>query len=236
VKYHSKTLVRNQYNSGIGQADVDFETAIELLIGDLATTNGFIISVDGNAPVSVSLATIDVTSFSGSTLDPSTTVDSLAEEIAKRIQEAYTDINVLGISVIVSFEPGPTPVGGLPLSALLRIASGKGDNTGSAVITPGGSDDATGPLMLGTAQGGLEVTAYSAHRPAANGLTFDAPVNLINFANVLQDSITDITLDELDGSGNTVPVDIPFNLVTMAATDKMYTAALGYSVINDDND
>ncbi|MBC8487238.1 MAG: phage tail sheath family protein [Bacteroidetes bacterium] len=90
--------------------------------------------------------------------------------------------------------------------------------------------------MLGTAQGGLEVSAYSAHRPAANGLTFNAPADWVTFADLTQNSIVVIALDELDGSGNTVPANIPVDLITTLATDKMYTAALGYSAINGDND
>ena len=216
--------------------DDSFKTAIKQLIGNDASANDFLISIDGNVPVPVSMATINIANFTGSSLlDSSTTDGSLAKEIATKIQTAYNAINVTGISVIVSFEAGPTPQGASN-SALLRITSGKTDNTGSVVITPGGPNDAAGPLMLGTAQGGLEVSPYTAWRPAANGLTFNAPADWVAFAEMDQNSITEIVLDELDSSENSVPVIINVDLIKTEATDKMFKAASGYSAINDDND
>lgn len=53
----------------------------------------------------------------------------------------------------------------------LRIAVDSADGTRAIRILPGGQNDGTGTLALGTLAGGLEVGLYSAHRPAMTGLT-----------------------------------------------------------------
>ena len=66
---------------------------------------------------------------------------------------------------------GPTPpVADGNATSLLRISS----TTGDVFIQPAATNDLAVPLMLGTAQGGLEVSRYAAAWPAPNGITFKA--------------------------------------------------------------
>lgn len=137
-------------------------------------TNRFKISVGGSPYVDVDLSTIVVT-----------TQVAASTDIGNAIQTAFTNQGILGITVSVTF---PGPVGG---PHRLRIEP-SGLTTGDVFIIPGTQlgpqRDLAVPLMLGTAQGGLEVSGHADRRPAPNGITFRAadPANLDAFANLLQ--------------------------------------------------
>ncbi|MBN1875036.1 MAG: phage tail sheath family protein [Anaerolineae bacterium] len=74
-------------------------------------------------------------------------------------------------------------------TVLLRIASANGD----VIIEPAASNDLAGALMLGAAQGGLEVSRYAANRPAATGTVFDIS-GLVDLAEQAQTAFNTMTI------------------------------------------
>jgi hypothetical protein len=162
---------------------------------------------------------------------------TLATEIQNRINQQFAAAGLNGVNVTVSFEDGPKPLhAALPgeqagdHTSLLRVAS---TGTGDIYIRPGSADDLAVPLMLGTQQGGLEVSAHAARRPAPSGISLKAsdPVVLAALGGIAQNAITKITLEELKpppGTGfNTV--DVGVDLVTTAAGDSIFRDNLGSS-------
>jgi phage tail sheath protein FI len=140
------------------------------MLGSTATTNRFRISVDGNASVEVDLSSLDFTA-PASVTNP-TPLDSPANALANlpgRIQQAINGVLPAGAIVAVTMEAGPAgPAAQDNLTTVqLRIASTKGD----VIIDPAANNDLAVPLMLGTAQGGREVSRYAGSRPAPTGYT-----------------------------------------------------------------
>ncbi len=198
-----------------------FSNAWSALLGSTAATNKFRISVDGNAPVPVSLEGIDIANLDST--DPAARRTALGSAIGDAINAALP----AGAAVTASFEDGPTPAAAEgTASSLLRITSDNGD-----VFIELEPDDAAGdvaaPLMLGTALGGLEVSRYSALRPAATGIAFMAPTGIVGFAGMDQNAFDTITV-------NGKEVALGTSLQTVAA-QKMYRD--GYAVsANGNND
>jgi len=145
-----------------------FQTAWQALLGNAATTNRFQIAIGNNGPVMVDLSGIVV----GAT-------DVLTEPlIASAIQTAFSTAGIPGITVTVTF-----PASATSTTRRLKIAPG-GTTHGDVYITPGSTlgtqRDLAVPLMLGTAQGGLEVSGHADRRPAPNGITFHADETDLN--------------------------------------------------------
>src|SRR5262249_47020385 len=96
-------------------------------------------------------------------------------------------------------------------------------------VAPG---TATG-LMLGEINGGTEVGAHSARRPAPTGVTFKASdlASVTAFAGLLQSDVTLVTLDELDTSVTPpalVAANVHFDLTTTNnATARMWNDVAG---------
>ena len=86
------------------------------------------------------------------------------------IEAKFTALNIPGTQVQVDFVNGP-----IANTQQLRIARRNppaGANT-DVYIRPASSRDLAVPLMLGTGQGGIEVSMSSRWRPAPCGITFD---------------------------------------------------------------
>jgi phage tail sheath protein FI len=161
----------------------NFQTAWTPL---LTPTKHFQISVNGSPYVEVVLTAIAVT-----------TPVATGTAIANAIHDTFNAKGIPGITVTVTF---PNPQGNL---RRMRIepATGHGD----VFIRPGSQNDLAVPLMLGTAQGGLEVSAAARalRRPAPNGITFRAidPAAYDALAVMQQTAVPQITLDDLSVSG-----------------------------------
>ena len=114
----------------------------------------------------------------------------------------------------VAFNDGPTPpAADGDRTSLLRISS----TTGDVFIQPAATNDLAVPLMLGTAQGGLEVSRYTAARPAPNGITLKAST-LATFA-----GLTQTAFDTLTVGGNEISLGTSLQTdSTNAATSPMY--------------
>lgn len=191
----------------------DFRDRWAELIGSSASAGGnrFRIYVDGRGPFPVDLSPMDI-----STLDTSVDIDTTANELADEIASVINNEALpTGLSVIVSFVEGPA-ASGTEGTTLLQIASA-GD--GPVQIEPEANDDLAVPLMLGTPQGGVEVSPYANRRPAPTGLTFNL-ANLVDLAALTETAFTQITLGSAD------PVDLGTILGT-SATTRFYQQA-GY--------
>lgn len=210
-----------------------FKTAWDGLIGVNGPGKAFKISVDGNAYMDVDLSTIDVDAMNANT---ARTTD-LPDAIKAAIELAYQNAGIAGITVTVSFETGPDPLTTFASSdatSLLKISS---DNSGDVLVKAAASDDAALALMLGTENGGIEVSAYSDARPAANGLVFDAnnPAHWNTLGSLEQQTIQNIRIDELDASG--APIVTTFGvsgLETTGATNPMWVDAANTATGNSD--
>lgn len=192
------------------ETDTIFRDRCLTLFGSNATVgNQFRIFVDGRGPFNVDLSAID---FSAAPLDSATGIrNNLANAIEQIINnEALTG----GLSVAVEFVEGPGgPTGDDNESSyLLRITADTGDDANREVrIEPATNEDAAVSLMLGTAQGGLEVSRHGSIRPAANGIVFDIN-NLVDLAELPQAAFDQITIGTAD------PIALGTELVTSTAT------------------
>jgi len=224
-----------------------FRAAWQAALGNGADARGkFQISVDGSRYVEVNLASPTVIDTTDTAVLPGGTLASIKTDlgalIATRIGNALAaaGISFVAPAVDVTFETGPTPVGGAGGSTLLKIASRNGGEIRIISSTDIGNDLAkgsveTGPvalhgLMLGEVNGGTEVGAHSLRRPAPTGISLKANdlVAVNAFADLLQTDINQITLDENDTSTppNLVPANIALNLETTGnLTARMWTDA-----------
>jgi phage tail sheath protein FI len=189
------------------------------LLGSTATTNRFQISVGGSPYVEVDLKPIVVTSEA-----------TLAAAIQTAIQNAFTAAGVLGITVNVDFTAF-APAGMKRLAISSTLAAPFGD----VFIRPGSQNDLAVPLMMGTAQGGIEVSGYAPLRPAPNGISFraDDPAAVNAFATVNQQALN-LNLESFNADGTTNTEVVPLNFVTAGA--KMFQDGFGASSLNGNSD
>jgi uncharacterized protein len=215
-----------------------FRGAWAALIGtNAAARNRFALSVDGSPYIDIDLnvPTLDVANLALATIRTPT---GLSKEIQDRITTQFAANGIAGVTVTVTFEIGPVPNGAAE-STLLRIAS---TTNGDVYVRPAGTNDLAVPLMLGTGQGGLEVSAFANRRPAPNGITLRAsdPTVLTALGTLLQNAFTAITLDRLQPPPLTgfvpAPAPVPLNLVTTVAADRMFQDGTGVSSPNQNSD
>jgi phage tail sheath protein FI len=186
-----------------------------------ATANRFQISVGGSPFVDVDLRAINVG-------NPGAT----AALIRTAIESAFTNAGILGINVNVTFSHSATSN-----TERLRIEP-TGATSGDVYIRPGTQSgaqrDLAVPLMLGTAQGGLEVSGNADRRPAPNGITFRAadPANVIALGDLTQSAITTLILEVWNPkTGTATPVAPAMNLnaITTAGGDPVFVDAFAGS-------
>ena len=163
-------------------SDANFVAALDLV---LARGTSFRISVAGRSPANVDLSSLD------------TSVVTTKADILDAIEGLINDVLPATTPVTVSDLPGPLISGTSSCYIRIESESTPGNPGGDVYIEPAASNDLARPLMLGTAQGGLEVPRYSAARPVPNGIVFDIS-NLVSFGGR---SITD------------------FNRITVGTTD-----------------
>ena len=175
--------------------------------------NRFRISVDGTPYVDVDLTSLNVSGISAASIVASQTA------LAALIKGAIDPALPLGKTVQVDFVAGPTPpAADGNATSLLRISSTSGD----VFIQPAATNDLAAPLMLGTAQGGLEASRYAAARPAPNGITLKALNALVGFAQQPQNAFNTLTVD---GSA----IALGTTLQTVGAASTLYKDAFATS-------
>jgi Bacteriophage tail sheath protein len=163
------------------------------LLGSTASTNRFKISVRGGRYIDVDLHTIVV----GPTL---------LADIATAIQTAFANQGMPGVAVDVTFEATSS---GNRLKFGLPGGSANGGVLVRTGTAQGGRQDLAVPLMLGTENGGLEVSAFAGRRPAPNGLTFrPTPASLTALGDLTQGGVTQLTLERVLAAGTTAPTNI----------------------------
>lgn len=189
-----------------------FRTQWRGLIGAAVTTNRFRISVDGNASVEINLASLDFDALPDAVLNPNplNTPASAVANLPGRIQTLINNALPAGASVSVSMQAGPAGPAGQDnaTTVQLRIASANGD----VIIEPANALDAAVPLMLGTAQGGREVSRFANSRPAPIGYVTSI-ADSVTFGALTQTSFDRIVINGMD-------VDLlitgPFALTTLS--------------------
>ena len=160
-----------------------------------ATANRFRISVNGRSYVEVNLSGVDLSQAPGTILN--------------QIQARINDFLPAATPVVVTNIPGPN-IG--VATACLQISS----TTGDVRIEPADNADIARALMLGTAQGGLEVSRYAVARPVANGMVFNT-AEIDSFAGQLQTAFQILTV------GGT----------SLDLTNTLQTAAAGSYMVQD---
>ncbi len=169
------------------RTDGIFRDQWQTLIGSAVTTNKFRISVDGQPFVQVDLSSIQF-----GVVPLKTAADTLVN--LPGVIESAINGQLFSGGVTVTMEPGPAGPTGEDHqdTVLLRITPDNGD----VLIEPAASDALAGPLMLGSAQGGLEVSRYAASRPAPTGIVFDID-DLVIFAGREQTTFDTFTVDAI---------------------------------------
>ncbi len=150
----------------------NFRTALQSAFAG-GTQTRFRISVNGNSFVNIELSAIDLT------LSPAL--------ITAAIQTAINAALPASAQITVTLETGPA---GPPATSFIRISSAGGD----VYIEPAQANDLAKALMLGTAQGGLEVPRYSNARPVPNAISFKL-ADLVSFGNQPQTAFDTITIN-----------------------------------------
>lgn len=140
-------------------------------------------------------------------LSPTDTEATATPKIQAALDAQFPPAN----TVTISFQA----TAGDPDLKRLQLASAGRD----VVARSGSSPDLCVPLMMGTANGGIEVGARAAQRPAANGIVFDASDRTVldKFALTLEADLTGVKLDMLQPDGSFVPTVITAPLTTGAA-------------------
>ena len=190
VSARTNTIYRNQWMG---------------ILGAGVSTNRFMISVDGIAPREVNLSSLDFTD--GAHPLPLTTPANAVANLAQRIQDVINNDVLSGTGSSVSVEipasgGGPytypaDPVGPAgpvgqdnEFTSFLRVSSANGDVT----IEPAATEDLAVSLMLGTGQGGVEVSRFAERRPAPSGYVTSLN-DLVAFGSMLQSDFDHIVVD-----------------------------------------
>ena len=174
-----------------------FRTQWMALIGAAVSTNRFRISVDGNAAVEVDLSSLDFAAAMNAITNPVplNAPASVLANLKTRIEQLINAVLPAGAVVAVSFVGGPVgPVGQDNVTtSQLRIDSVNGD----VVIDPAANFDCAVPLLLGTAQGGLEVSRFAANRPAPTAYAL-TPGMLAAIGAISQTAFDALTINGVD--------------------------------------
>lgn len=149
--------------SGYAISDKDDVTLRAQILALLRTGTRFGLSVDGDPAVLVDLSSlIDV-------FDVSKTPALLNQtQMEGKLTDAINGFLPSTKQIKVTLEVGPAGTSGRDDAStrLLKITRTNGD----VLVTPAAYNDLAVPLMLGAAQGGDDVTCYSARRPAPTGV------------------------------------------------------------------
>jgi phage tail sheath protein FI len=159
----------------------------------LTTRSQFEISVDGSRYIRVDLFGATVT----------------AGGLTTAINNSFIAEGLATTSVAVTLPAGVTGFG----NRVKITSNGSGDVFVRPAPVP---NDVAVPLMLGTAQGGIEVSRFAVNRPAPSAITTSVNEAVFNlFASALGSTVTSITLEGLDPAGIVVPNPITLSVDTV---------------------
>lgn len=165
----------------------------------------FRISVDGAGFDNVELSEIDILSITATPGEVPT------------IQEIINSQLSGGAGIVAEFVEGPNS------TLLLQLSSENGD----VLIEPAPANDLAAPLMLGTAQGGIEVSRYAQFRPAATGVVFSLVDHYNEFAGLAQTAFDTVSMGPVDMA---LSGDYAITTVTTPPLPRMYLDSLEPSV------
>ena len=201
----STSLAGHVFSTGSGANSAANGTLVSTqLAARLGLGTQFRISVGNNA-----LVTVDLTGLPAS---GGATLNAYRTTVSNFIANAINTALGAGGTVNVGFIDGPAGNGpSNQTSQMLTISSASGD----VLVQSTGTNDAAGPLMLGTANGGIEVSRAAGRRPAPNGLVMNfsnlltAASDLIGFMGMAQNTFNTLTF-----GGAEVALTGPFTLIT----------------------
>jgi phage tail sheath protein FI len=175
------------------------QTQLQALL--TATQNKFRLAVGGRPP-----ALIDLTSVIASL--PLASLPATETLLTNTINAQLPP----GATIQVVFQLGPTGPGGQD-NATTRMLTIEGVNA-DVFVEASPLQDLAAALMLGTAQGGVEIPRSSARRPAPNGVVFRPdfsgwPNNYTNFGQVQQSAVNAVRV-----AGVEIPLAGPLALQT----------------------
>jgi len=202
------------------RTDAIFRAQWQGLVGTTVATNRFRISVDGNAAVEVNLSSLDFAAPPSATNpNPLNTAAAARINLPLRIQSLINAALAAGSAVAVTLEVGPAGPGAVDNTntVQLRVSSTKGD----VVIEPASSQDCAVALMLGSAQGGREVSRYAGSRPAPTGYVTLAS-DAVAFGSLPQRGAG--SFDTLTINGFDIPLAAPSAHVIATLTDPPITS------------
>jgi hypothetical protein len=158
----------------------------------LGTNSVFLISVDGSRFIRVDVSGVPLT------------VAGMQTAINNRFIAEGMPTTTVTVAAVA----------GAPTGNRVQITSG---GTGDVFIRPAPeARDLAVPLMLGTSQGGIEVSRHAVRRPAPTGVTTMLTLVQLNaFANLVANTVTSVSLQALDAAGIPVTVPIPLNIETV---------------------
>ncbi|WP_169054061.1 phage tail sheath C-terminal domain-containing protein [Nitratireductor sp. XY-223] len=201
---------------------VEIRDRIEAVLADHGALR---LAVAGSVPVDVDLTPANVPQIDpvGDGLTSAQVLTEYATRLTALINTALVPV---ARTVTVSFEAGPTPVAGDgDNTALLRITADDADASVHVVPAPDPADIAV-HLMIGGEQGGLEIGAFAATRPAPSGLALSMDAaNLLTLMGAQQDAIQEVSLPERQPDDSFAPVSIPVDLEMTAAAEPLYRAS-----------
>lgn len=159
------------------------------IVAMLARGTSFLINIDGSGPNLVNLTGLVVPAAGA----------GFRAAFETALENFINPQLPPGKVVDVSLESGPvgTAGGANETTRLLRLGSLNGD----VYIDPAPNNDLASAWMLGTAQGGIEVSRYAARRPAPNGVLTRmnnltvAGNDFVSFGGVLQNAFNQIEVD-----------------------------------------
>ncbi|AEB09642.1 phage tail sheath family protein [Desulfobacca acetoxidans] len=200
--------------------------------------NRFMISVDGQPVIPINLNGVDIAGIAAPT------AANIAQAIEDEINNLLAAAGQAGTTVTVTLDDAndvPNVVTGAVLDAgiagtadsasVLKIASNVASGA-SVVITPSATNDLSVPLRLGAGQGGIEVSAYSAHRPAPNGISLQAADQTVlrDLGDLQHNQILALRLSAFDSAGAPAIATVPVNLLAEGgalATTPLWLNSLG---------
>jgi hypothetical protein len=170
-----------------------FQAQVQTLL--TATQNKLRIGVGGRTPAAIDLSTVV----------PALPLGSVAALETLLTTTINTQLPP-GATVQVTFQAGPAgpPAQDNTATQIMQIAGVNAD----VVVEPSPVQDLAGPLMLGTAQGGIEIPRSSGRRPAPTGVVFRSdfavfPNAFVNFGQFQQSVVNAV---RIGGAGG---VEIP---------------------------
>jgi hypothetical protein len=194
----------------------DFRAKFAAALGATSPQKSFQISVDGAPSVVVTIPD----DFTDTVAFPGTTVAALETEFATAITNRINAALSGGATVTVTVAPGPLATAPLETAVIIIESAAQGD----ILVQSAPANDAAAALGLGAGNGGIEVGAHAARRPAPTGVVYNAldravltsATEFLNLPQTGATAINAVTLDGFNAAGALVARQVPLALADPA--------------------